>query len=242
MPLTNGIFWARQIRQVFLPDIDALAKCLTDRLLPTFGNLGEEAEQLEQEMMVRMDYSEHTDPAALVDQARDEAITFFQRMESIQQGLINMFAVGLWHTLEQKLLLMHRRELLAPNEEGNSALWSLDEIKKRLEAAGIDIETFPSWLCVDELRLLSNTVKHAEGYSCAELKVRNPDLFVPPADPGDVTPLDWLRDAYIKRPVYETILGESLYVSREQYSKYVEAVHAFLINLADWLERVPLPV
>jgi hypothetical protein len=229
---------------MFLPDIDAFARCLTKRLLPTFESVGEEADRVEQEAWDRPSYSEDTDPADLAEQARNEAITFVQMMESIRQGLINMFAASLWHALEQKLLLLHRRELLDREERGNPKLWSLDEIKKRFKAAGVDIETFSSWSCVDELRLLANTVKHADGYSCEELKARHPDLFVPPTSLGHMMAVDEvLRDAYLTRPVFEPILGESVYVTQEQFEGYAKAVQAFLEDLAHWLEcgRRPEP-
>ncbi|MBI2989005.1 MAG: hypothetical protein HYY45_19760, partial [Deltaproteobacteria bacterium] len=50
-----------------------------------------------------------------------------------------------------------------------------------------------------------------------------------------------LRDAYLKRPVFEPILGESVYVTHEQFEEYAKAVRAFLEDLADRLECVPRP-
>ena len=71
------------------------------------------------------------------------------------------------------------------------------------------------------------------------MKGKRRDLFVRPTSPGEVTPIDgWLREAYINRPVFEPILGESVYVTCEQFGEFVEAVRAFLLNLADSLERV----
>src|SRR5262245_19466365 len=39
--------------------------------------------------------------------------------------------------------------------------------------------TLAAWSTLDELRLVANTVKHANGHKCAELKSRRPDQFHP---------------------------------------------------------------
>ncbi len=62
MPIYNGRFWAWQIRQAFLPEINAFARCLTDRLIPTLANLDAEANRVEQEVW---DRPGHTPPTML---------------------------------------------------------------------------------------------------------------------------------------------------------------------------------
>ncbi len=232
----NALFWAHHIRDVFIPDIDAFARCLVERLLPTFGKLEEEADRVEQDAWDRPRYAEDVDPADVVEDARNEALAFLDTMQGIKQGLINMFAVGLYHTFEQQLLLFHRRGLLRPHEQGKARLWEIGEAKERLKDAGINIEKFTSWPPVKELQLLANTVKHADGRSCNELKALRPELFVRPRC-HDPTPADeGLRNAYLRAPVFQPLVGESVYVTREQFKDYAAAVHRFLEELAEALE------
>jgi hypothetical protein len=89
-------------------------------------------------------YNADVDVGDIAESARDEALTFLDTMESIQQGLVNMVAAGLWHAVEQKLLLLHRRELLELNEQENPEHWKLKEVEARLREAGIDIKSFAS--------------------------------------------------------------------------------------------------
>jgi hypothetical protein len=156
-------------------------------------------------------------------------------MKNVEQGLINLYTVGLAHLLEQQLLFIHRRGLLTfPDEQHDARLFRFDLMKERLKAADIDVEAFASWLLVEELRLLSNTVKHADGPSCAELKRRRPELFVKPiAGMPERNPELWVEHV----SVYQPLIGEELYVTREQYEEYAAAAKRFLTELADALER-----
>jgi hypothetical protein len=61
------------------------------------------------------------------------------------------------------------RAVLDRQEENDRSLFKMSEFQKRMKAVGIEITTFSSWAKVDELRLLANTVKHAEGDSAHEL-------------------------------------------------------------------------
>ena len=44
--------------------------------------------------------------------AHDRAITYYETMYSLQQGVINMFSVGLWHLFEQQLADFARHAIL----------------------------------------------------------------------------------------------------------------------------------
>lgn len=50
----NPLSWAQQIRSVFLPQIEAFARSLPERLLPTFAKLEEEADGVEKAALGRL--------------------------------------------------------------------------------------------------------------------------------------------------------------------------------------------
>lgn len=235
--LRNALFWAHQIRDALLPNLDAFARCLPERLLPTFASIADEAKKVEQEVWENPPPGdpENYDPGDHAEQAQDAGIVYYGRTKDVMQGLINLHTIGLAHLLEQQLLFIHRRELLAfPEEEHDARLFKFEVMKERLKAAGIGIETFESWPRVEELRLLSNTAKHADGRSCAELKRRRPELFVRPiAGMPERNPELWVEHV----AVYQPLMGEQLYVTPELYEEYAAAARQFLVELAAALER-----
>jgi hypothetical protein len=168
----------------FKTTVAYFAKTLKKKVLPAFEDISAEADEVEEEAFERLGRSvdpEWYDPADCADAAHDAGISFYIMADGMRQGITNLFAAGLYHLFEQWFLKFHRRELLSYREEGNLSLLSWGEAKKRLlENYGINVEGFASWPKVSELRLLANTVKHADGLSCQELKCLRPDLFVSP--------------------------------------------------------------
>lgn len=175
------------------------------------------------------------DPADYVDAAHDAGISFYIMADGMRQGVINLFATGLYHLFEQWFLKFHRRELLWFHEDRDLSLVNWKEAKKRLlKNYGIDVDGIPSWLKVSELRLLANAVKHAEGTSCEELKSLRPDLFVSPHLEKDGSAIDLVKI----REVFQPLAGEDLYVSLEEFDKYVEAVKLFWDELANAFDAI----
>ena len=110
----------------------------------------------------------------------------------------------------------------------------IEETRKRLlEDYGIDVATFSSWGKIEELRLVANCVKHADGPSCAQLKELRPDLFVPPFVKKETEEADL---AFVGQ-VFQPLAGEDLYVSANDFEKYVEAVKGFWQEFAEAFDR-----
>ncbi len=229
-------FWADYFRTMFVPHIDAFAGALSGRVLPAFDSIEEEGRRIEQEAYRELSrwspYDDEPEPdfASAAEQARDQAITYWVTMYGVVQGVINLYAVGLWHLFEQQLAYFARHALSAepwdpapnPNFEG---------VRAELLQAGIDSTGLPSYAKVDELRLLANCAKHGDGPSCAALQALRPSLFKPPhhpefdALPGNV-------------PVIAPLGGEHLYLTAEAFKEYADAVKALWEELASKLEAI----
>ena len=229
--IRNGLFWADNFERMFIPGIEALAECLGRRILPSFANLKEEADRVEQEEYERWGASAglEFDPSQAAEAAREAALSHYQIMKGVEQGVLNMFAAMCYHLFEQQLLLFHRRELLRPEEENSAPLLKLGEVKRRLVEHGIDITRFSVWAKIDELHLVANVVKHAEGGSADTLRARNSELFIRP-DPvirsifgHRIEPSGWL---------YQPLMGEDFYVTLEIFQSYTKAVTDFWEELA----------
>ena len=228
----SGSFWADYFDSIFIPDIDAYASCLIKRLLPSFENLDNEANRIEQKEYERLcsswGHDEYVDSASLAERAMNKAIAYMQTISGIQQGLINLFGAGLYHLFEQQLLFYHRRELLIPTEENRLAFLKGSKTHELLAANGIDITFFTSWARLDELRLLANAVKHADGQSCAQLRVQRPDLFCSPISVETGFP-------FVRSVVYQPLAGEGIYLNEVEFKRYVEDVKAFWSELGQRL-------
>jgi len=232
----NQQIWAEHFNRVFTPQIHALVDTLSDRLLPTFGNIETEANQKADEEYERIGSllaCENTDMAEIAEQAWEAGEEHYLMMSGLRQGLQNMFAMALYHLYEQQVMLFHRRGVLVLHEKDNTNLFEHSVFQKKLLHYGIDVKTFASWPLINELRLVANTVKHGEGDSASDLHSRHPELFIAPSVAG----LRFLGSEPVP-PVFQPIMGEDLYVSLDDIRRYAAAVEQFWSELSDAMARV----
>lgn len=114
----NHLFWARVFRVEFVPQLNAIIDTLENRLLSGFANLEEESEQVAEKAWERFMSRPGTgdeDPGDFAEAAQDAGVSHYLLMDGIRQGMLNLFAVALFHAFEQQVLLFHRREVSQPN-------------------------------------------------------------------------------------------------------------------------------
>ncbi len=230
--IPNALFWSHYIHTTFIPLVDTFSDCLKERVLPSFENLSQEANEVASDAWGRLGSHdpEGTDPGDFVDTAMEKGLEFYQTMSEMKQGVQNMFSLGLYHLFEQGFLFIHRRILLSDEEEKNTKLFNLEEASKRLAEHGIYIDQFHSWKKVFELKTLANAIKHADGRACEALKKLRPDLFCHPEAKESGPP-------YLERlKVFQPLAGESIYVTVEVFDEYVKAVKEFWSELIEALE------
>jgi hypothetical protein len=227
--IQNPLLSSQHIRNVFIPEIDLYASCLTDKVIPAFDNLEEESKSIAHKEFKNRDasFGSNTDLSNLAEEAEDKAIDYYVMMKNMLQGVINMFAAGLYHIFEQQIFFFHRKELLRRDEEDNTNLLKFEDVVVRMANNGIDIKKFKSWKKIYELRLVADTVKHADGRSSEELKKLRPNLFWRP-DFVDGFDLQKLTPT----SVYKPIMGEDFYITQQEFMLYVKAVKDF------WYEMI----
>jgi len=198
------------------------------RVLATFDDLDKEAEAVADQEWDRLmslpGCEDGPDPGELAEQATERGLEYYQTLQGIRQGLLNVAAVWLYHLYEQQWHFFHRKEVLYPAEERCKELDKWRVFKNRLAEARVYVEKLPSWTKVDELRLAANTVKHGEGPSAEDLRNLRPDLFVPP----------WERDGTegdslwaFPLPPEMPLAGEDMYVSAGDLGQYFSALLSF---------------
>ena len=134
-----------------------------------------------------------------------------------------------WH-LEQQLFEFHRLRLLPPNGSRVTTKIEIQNTKAELLKDGIDIEKLPAWTKVDELRLVVNCAKHAEGSACQQLRQLRADLLSNPSRRAGGIP--WPDpDPVVLNPLG----GQNLYINLRDFEEYVTSVKSFWSDLASAL-------
>ena len=189
------------IQYVALEQLDALAVDGTARALAGFARIAEEADDYGNKMFESYVQSVgEADPGDFADAARDQAAQYYVLLSNIRQAILNLLAAGLYHLYEQ-----HREKLrLILQDRGRSmpTLASLD-----------------GWAKVEELRLLANTVKHADGQSAQHLRKIRPDLFVPPVIKGSP-----IEKHVLAVPTENPLGGTDLFVTEADLHNYRDAI------------------
>jgi hypothetical protein len=154
---------------------------------------------------------------------------FYETMVAKRQATLNLFSAGLFHLVEQQLTRLC-----------DDASFPLEPPDTKLEAAAgwyrryfrLDPKELRSWAKIDELRLLANAVKHAEGSAARQLRERRPDLFEHPR-----LRKHWPDAPEIQRPVRQPLAGGDLYVTDKHFADYASAAVDFFHALAEYFEQ-----
>ncbi|WP_250454482.1 hypothetical protein [Caballeronia sp. ATUFL_M2_KS44] len=233
----NALFWRPYFQRVFKSHLERTLQVLEQRLLPTFDGIEAEATALEEKTysdLVAMPFDpDFVDESMVAEWAFDAGYAHYSGMEAVRQSLVNSFAPMLYHTWEQQLLAFHRKEVLHPREEHDRENLKLSVLRKRLATNGIDVTQLSTWTLIDQLRLVANTVKHADGDSADAVKRQRPEFFEPhhANEALSRTPF-----SYAPR-VYRPMSGEDLYLTILDIQAYGRATIDFWDQFANALEQ-----
>lgn len=200
--------WGSHIIQGFIPNVCFFGKIISERLLPAFNEALGDIENTSCEF------------------EWDESVDMYCGTELVRQSMTNLYAVGLQHLYEQQISYL---VMLVSRHKQRDANYTND--KKYLDSSEIDIQTFRSWKKIEELRLVGNTVKHAEGRSSKQLKRLRPDLFeYPPL--AHLSMGNFLR----KRTVHHPLSGSDIYLQESDIQGYAQAIEDFWNEFIETIE------
>ncbi|WP_066736096.1 hypothetical protein [Cupriavidus sp. D384] len=237
--MNDGQHWHRYFRTTFIRHFERTLEALERRILPAFANIEAEATEIQRsnynELMSRSG-NPNVDPfsagEAAAEAATEAGYDHYSGMDAVRQALLNSYGAILYHAWEQQLLAFHRSNVLHPREQDDHRLLNLKIVQVRLQNLGIDIAALPAWTTLDELRLLANAVKHADGASAETLKAMRPELFEAPTLEGL-----GLEIPYTRR-VFKPLSGEDIYLTLDDLRRYGRSVIGFWEQLAEVLEKV----
>lgn len=226
MAVAGGyISW--QIRQMALPFVRVYGQWVEERIIPLVSQLTEMADAVEKQAydeLMSQPVGEYYsgDGSEEAEQAFDIGLSFYQNITAMYQGTLNLFAAGLFHVIEQQLADLTRDGAIGIKGPDTKLKKVINWYKQHFDA---DLELFPSWPLIEELRLVANTTKHAEGPSVVKLRAINPRLFQNPLLRNDP------HTPFFHAPVNLPLGGGGLYVTGDDFRNYHKAAEA----LFDWL-------
>ena len=188
------------------PQLDAYADDGIARLLGAFARIEEEANDVAQSAFEAYGRAAgEEDMGDLAQSAEEQGIAYYQTLAELKQGVTNLLAIGLYHLFEQHYAAVRQ----AVTSAGGAML----------ERPALDVH--PK---IEELRLLANAVKHADGSAAAQLRKVRPDYFLDPAIRD--TPL---AERLTRRPMplINPLGGTDLFVDRADLAAYRDAIRAF---------------
>jgi hypothetical protein len=206
---------------IFLPQLRALRDAIFERVLPAFEGIESEAEKIEREVFQQLcaNANEYSDESHLAELAFNAGLEHYEQMTATRQTVINTFTITISHLFEQQRHLLSFDTLL--DRERNSRQRDR-RFSEFLESRGVDCTKFIHRAKLEELDLVANVAKHAEGQSAERLRALRPELFVAPSIRDDP-----FLDSPTVTPVNRPLMGEDLFVQPDDLRAYLEAIESF---------------
>lgn len=136
----------------------------------------------------------------------------------VRQSMLNLFAAGLFHLLEQLLASVCVGEGTATPPPKDTKL----AVLRKWYQKNFKFSLGNACPAINELRLVANVVKHGEGDSAQRLGKCKPELFEP-----------WESWHHYGNP----LAGGDLFISDDNLEAYFEAAEHLLHQLSEHLEQ-----
>lgn len=221
---------------IFFESIDTFLHIIKDAFIPALSpvNIEAEADKRRAEVEERLSGTadESFDIADVIGKIEEAAIDYYMSIGEMQQGMVNLFAVGLRHMYEQQLYQFYLKQIVCLDEEHEIIRTDKEtpmgeNLTRSYKEKRFDLSTYVGWDMLEELRRLSNCIKHGEGPSCQELKKVNSVLFDFRHASEDIWNKPGIDSESRYTPVMNPMSGTDIYVTVEDLTKYAEAVRAF---------------
>jgi hypothetical protein len=232
----RGNFLARQAGFA-VRHVTVFCEHACDDIIPAFGNPENRANELAESEYRRLcsqpvgEYGDY-DLAIAAEAAHEKGLAFYETLTAVRQSMLNLLAAGLFHLIEQELAnLCHiEAETVAPPTDTKICV-TADWYQQHF---GLDLGSLDSWQMIDDLPLVANTVKHAEGKSATDLRQRRPEFFRHPID-RKLLPNETQSVSFV-RPVRSPLSGEDLYITEEAFQEFAQAAERFLRDVVNYFE------
>lgn len=217
------------LRKKFKKPIESFKYTYSNKIDPVFENIEEESKAIAEEKyqeLGRYFNPDYHDPGDFAEDAWEAGIEHYESMALMKYNTKLMWISTLYQFWEQQVRKFIYEEVTRTHQfidkKGNQIPFKafgtrgIDDIKEEFLEFGQDLEKLSCWAKINELRLLTNVIKHGDGWSATQLKESRPDFFK--VDFSDYDLLD----------MYKTTLNERvLNIDDEEFQKYCEAIVEF---------------
>lgn len=195
--------------------IETITKVFREKILAAFSDIEKdvesEMERIEEEYPFDPD---HDDPADICELSYERGIEYGIDLSEAKCLFIALTVVALYHDWEKSIIAFLRKEIGRNNKEPNISQW--DHIVKWLEVYETPITTYGFYNDLNELRLVSHTIKHGKGPSYDKLKKLHATVLSP-KEQGECS--------YSVGEL--SMLGVKLYIEQDDFDRYVAALLSF---------------
>ena len=188
---------------------------ITNRLLPAFSSIEEEANVIEEDSLsIRSEnFNPDTmDEGQIIEDAYFDGVNHYLLHNQMKQSFLNVSTLWLYHLFEQQLNNISLKIIKNFDYTKNRPMPAIQRIKECFKERGLNNSS--NWIKInEELRLLANTLKHADGSSKRQLEIKRPDLF---------------RESYNnKKDVSIPLFENEICVSELDFQSYYQAIKEF---------------
>lgn len=231
-----GRYLARRFRRGAATYIATYVATVKDEIIPTFSRLNERATQIAEAEFARLSVQPAGDDSegdlgSLAEAAQEKGEIFYNTMDALRRTSLTLYAVGLFHLLEQQLCDLCRDDSFGIDPPHDTRLDGLGPWYQKYFC--VDLHALPAWQAIDELRLVANTAKHGSGSSAKQLRKLRPDLF---EDPRLRDLMPDMPELYTITHVRLPLAGQDLFVSDDIFAAYGEAAFELINEIAQHFE------
>lgn len=218
-----------ELRKKIKRPIELYKETYSNKILPVFSNIEEEAKiiagQHYRELGQYFNPDFH-DEADFAEDAWNAGLEHYEGMSLMKYNTKLMWVSTLYQFWEQQVRKFIFEEVTRTHQfldkKGNEVLFKdfctkgINDIKEEFMQFSQDLEKLSCWSKINELRLLTNVIKHGDGWSATQLKTLRPDFFKADFISSDLLDL------------YKTTLNEMvLKIDDNEFQEYCEATIDF---------------
>jgi len=235
----NPRWTAEFIRDIVIPELESFRDVVGKKVLPVFDNFMQEARDhgdtwfREQIAGIEPDHPDREAGIAyFADEAMNRTVDYADTLVGMYFASTGLYILGLFHLFEQHLADLPLR--VYDNYNYESAIDLAEVVAWLKDEISVNVKTFRSWKTIAELKLVANTVKHAEGGAARKLRRVRPDLFILPKFRSESKHKKKARmPGRIRRP----LLGEDIYITPDEFELYAQATIDFWNELSNAVEH-----
>jgi len=217
------------LRNKFQKQIELFYDTYSNRINPIFESIEEESNAIAEEKyqeLGRCFNPDYNDPADFAEEAWEAGLEYYEGMALMKYNTKLMWISTLYQFWEQQVRKFIYEEVTKTHKfidkKGNEVLFKdfctrgIEDIKEAFLEFNQDLEELRCWTEINELRLLTNVIKHGDGWSATQLKELRPDFFK--AEFSNYNLLD----------LYKTTLNELvLNINDNEFQEYCKALIEF---------------